>query len=399
MPSVPFADHPIDTLPMTLAARAYDAFFRKVHGSRLIYNTCWEDPRADRELLALKAGSRVLMITSAGCNALDYLLDDPAQIDCVDMNPRQNALLELKLAVLKVNRPDWMFALFGDGQHGDFPAMYRELRPWMSPTAQEIWDQQTHLFSAAGRGSFYFRGASGDVAYWVRQSIRRLQPKLWRELEQLIDAQTLDEQRERYTRIEKRLWGPVMRWAARQPLVLTMLGVPRAQRNLIETQYPGGMNAYIEDKLRYLLTELPIQENYFWRVYIYGRYTRECCPNYLKPENFQVLRERAERVTAHTGTMAEFLKRSTAPYDRFILLDHQDWMAVHAPQALDEEWNLVISNSAPDARVLMRSAGLDIDFLPEFARSRLLPFDSAYWHQRDRVGTYGSVLCAAVRSS
>ncbi len=382
---------------MTLAARAYDAFFRKVHGSRLIYNTCWEDPRADRELLALNASSRVLMITSAGCNALDYLLDDPARVDCVDMNPRQNALLELKLAVLKADRPEWLFALFGEGRHDDFPALYPELRPWLSAVAQQIWDGQLHLFSPRGRGSFYFRGASGDVAYWVRQSIRHLQPRLWRELELLIDARTLDEQRERYARIEKRLWGPVMRWAARQPVVLTMLGVPRAQRNLIETQYPGGMNAYIEDKLRYLLTELPIQENYFWRVYIHGRYTRDCCPNYLKAENFAVLRERASRVATHTGTLADFLKQSTHTYDRFILLDHQDWMAVHAPQALDEEWNLVIGGSAPDARVLMRSAGLDIDFLPQFARSRLLPFDCADWHRRDRVGTYGSVLCAEVR--
>ena len=32
----------------SLKQRAYDAWFRHVHGSRLIYNTCWEDPRADR---------------------------------------------------------------------------------------------------------------------------------------------------------------------------------------------------------------------------------------------------------------------------------------------------------------------------------------------------------------
>ena len=32
------------------------------------------------------------MITSGGCNALDYLLDEPRRIYAVDMNPRQNAL-------------------------------------------------------------------------------------------------------------------------------------------------------------------------------------------------------------------------------------------------------------------------------------------------------------------
>jgi len=58
----------------TLKQRTYDAWFRHVHGSRLIYNTCWEDPRADRALLGVGRGARIAMITSAGCNALDYLL-------------------------------------------------------------------------------------------------------------------------------------------------------------------------------------------------------------------------------------------------------------------------------------------------------------------------------------
>ncbi|MFP4054703.1 MAG: DUF3419 family protein, partial [Phycisphaerae bacterium] len=56
-----------------LLRKTHDAFFRHVHGGRLIYNTSWEDPRIDRELLELDGDSKVVMITSAGCNALDYL--------------------------------------------------------------------------------------------------------------------------------------------------------------------------------------------------------------------------------------------------------------------------------------------------------------------------------------
>lgn len=383
---------------MKIAHRAYDAWFRKVHGSRLIYNTCWEDPRADRELLSIRPGDRIVMITSAGCNTLDYLLDNPAGIDCVDMNPRQNALLELKLAVLAKGDHELLFQLFGLGRHAEFASVYRGLRDQLSASAQAHWDRSSDVFSPRGRGSFYFRGASGDVAWWVRSTLRTLQPRLWRELCGLLESTTLDQQRERYARIEPRLWGPVLRWAARQPAVLTLLGVPRAQRNLIETQYPGGINRYIEDKLRYLLTELPIQENYFWRVYLLGSYSPQCCPNYLRPEHFAMLAERAGRVRAHTSTLSAFLSHAEDRFNRFVLLDHQDWMAAHTPELLDDEWNLVIQRSAPDARVLMRSAGLSIDFLPEFARARLQahPEDCAHWHRRDRVGTYGSVLCATV---
>ena len=68
-----------------------DWVFRQVHTKNLVYNTCWEDPRCDRQLLQLNQDSEVVMITSAGCNALDYLLDNPKKINCIDMNPRQNA--------------------------------------------------------------------------------------------------------------------------------------------------------------------------------------------------------------------------------------------------------------------------------------------------------------------
>lgn len=46
--------------------------FNLVHGNNLVYNTCWEDPRLDRVALELTPGDNLLVITSAGCNALDY---------------------------------------------------------------------------------------------------------------------------------------------------------------------------------------------------------------------------------------------------------------------------------------------------------------------------------------
>ncbi|MEX2568702.1 MAG: DUF3419 family protein [Cyclobacteriaceae bacterium] len=73
-----------------------DWIFSQIHQNKLVYNTCWEDPRCDRMLMDLQPDSEIVMITSAGCNALDYTLDRPVRIHCVDMNYRQNALLELK---------------------------------------------------------------------------------------------------------------------------------------------------------------------------------------------------------------------------------------------------------------------------------------------------------------
>src|SRR6188472_2429474 len=75
--------------------------FKFVHRNNLVYNTCWEDPRLDRVALELKPSDRLLVITSAGCNALDYALAGAGRVYAIDMNPRQNALLELKRAAIK----------------------------------------------------------------------------------------------------------------------------------------------------------------------------------------------------------------------------------------------------------------------------------------------------------
>ena len=82
-----------------------ERLFSLIHENRLIYNTCWEDPRLDRELLGLSPESTVVAITSAGCNVLDYLLDGPAAIHAVDVNYRQNAVLSLKMALFRGRRP------------------------------------------------------------------------------------------------------------------------------------------------------------------------------------------------------------------------------------------------------------------------------------------------------
>ena len=309
----------------------YDRIFKATHGSRLIYNTCWEDPAADREMLKLAPDSRVAMITSAGCNALDYLLDNPQAIHSIDVNSRQNALLELKIAAISELKHEEFFQLFGLGAHRNFRALYMsQLRPRLSASAQLFWDANAHYFSTiGGRGSLYFQGASGDVAWGVGSSLKILRPKLHRALLELLDSETLAIQCQRYEAIEAKIFGPMLRWLVRQPMLLSLLGVPRAQRDLIERQFPGGVTSYVRAKLRYVFTQTNLRNNYFWRVYLTGQYSENCCPNYLKAEHFETLKARVARISIHTGTFEEFLISCPDSITHFVLLDHQDWMAAH----------------------------------------------------------------------
>lgn len=340
-----------------LRDRLDQKIFDAIWSRSLVYNTCWEDPAVDRLALALGPDDTVLVITSAGCNALDYAIMQPQRIHCVDANPRQNALLELKIAGIR--RLDFgdFFAIFGQGYHTEFRDLYRRhLRAELSPFAQTWWDRHADWFTSS-RGSFYFHGLSGIVARGVKTWLRT-RPRLRESLLDLLEADTLEAQRHIYdTRVEPELWGRFMKWIVARPMVMNLLGVPHPQRRLVEAQHADGIAGYIREAIAYVFRQLPIGDNYFWRVYLTGQYSRDCCPEYLKPENFARLKAGAvDSIATHTTTVTQFLQHCEEPITRFVLLDHMDWMSTYYPQALVEEWEAILARAAPSARILLRSA-------------------------------------------
>ena len=130
--------------------------FDAIYSRNLVYNACWEDPAIDRKALALGPEDTLLAISSAGCNVLDYALLGPKHIFAVDANPRQIALLELKMAGIRTLAFDDFFAIFGSGHHPEFRKIYESsLRAQLSPFAQTWWDKHWNWF-AGKHGSFYF---------------------------------------------------------------------------------------------------------------------------------------------------------------------------------------------------------------------------------------------------
>lgn len=381
--------------------RLQDLLFQGIHSRGLIYNTCWEDPRIDRALLQLQQDSRVVMITSAGCNALDYLLDNPKALHCIDMNFRQNALLYLRMAMIKVLAYPDFFAIFANGRHTITESMWQKIYQEIPDFAVKFWKKKRHYFFSKNkvRPSFYYHGTAGTLAWIFMGYMRKIQPKVYQEALYLLEARSLEEQKQIYQRIEPRLWNRFSRWFVRQPALMSLLGVPRAQARLIDQDFPGGLSQYVRLKLKYVLTEVPIQDNYFWRVYITGGYTAGCCPNYLKEANYQFLRDNLSKLSLYTSTLTDFLKHHPEQYTHFVLLDHLDWLANHDPEALAEEWRHIFACSRPGSCILLRSAGSALGFLPRFVRDKLdfKPELSEPLNATDRVGTYGSLHFAHIK--
>ena len=66
------------------------------------YSQVWEDQQVLCEGLAIGPEDDVLSIASAGCNVLALLLAGARSVTAIDMSPAQIALLELKLAGIRL---------------------------------------------------------------------------------------------------------------------------------------------------------------------------------------------------------------------------------------------------------------------------------------------------------
>jgi S-adenosylmethionine-diacylglycerol 3-amino-3-carboxypropyl transferase len=83
-----------------------------------------------------------------------------------------------------------------------------------------------------------------------------------------------------------------------------------------------------------------------------------------------------------------------------------DWLSTHARAALAAEWQAIMDNAAPGARVIWRSGGMLVDFVDpvevSVRGSRWRMGDLLEYHERlarelhakDRVHTYGSFYVA-----
>jgi S-adenosylmethionine-diacylglycerol 3-amino-3-carboxypropyl transferase len=343
---------------------------------------------------------------------LDYALTGPEAIHAVDANPRQNALLELKLAGIRRLEFGDFFEIFGHGRHPRFREIYRDaLRGDLSEFARAYWDRNHRWFAHADpETTFYFHGLAGLVARVFRGYVG-MRPGLRDALEDFAGSHTLEEQREHYDRrVAPRLWTRPLDWMLARQFTMSLLGVPHPQRKEVERQHRRGVAGFVRESLDYVARELPVRNNYFWTLYLRGRYSFANCPEYLKRRNFFALKAGlADRISIHTDTVTGFLKTTDRRISRYVLLDHMDWMSAYQPAALAEEWEAILERAAPGARVIFRSAHAHPAYLQGIMigngdRARPLE-DRLSFHteladelaRRDRVHTYAGFHIADVK--
>ncbi|KAI9311216.1 hypothetical protein BX666DRAFT_1999049 [Dichotomocladium elegans] len=322
-----------------------------------IYAFTWEDPRVDLAYLNLTREDVLFVITSAGDNALEYAIAaQPKRIHCVDMNPCQNHLLELKLASIASLSYHDFWRIFGDGYHPQFATLLHDIiSPHLSSFAFQYWSNHSDRFLH----KFYKTGYSGLALclfeWWSRAN------GITKDVEALCRAETIEEQRTIWdNRIRPVLFSPFICKIMSNPMFMwNALGVPVNQMNMFLEECT--MQEYIENTLDPIPSRsLFRNDQYFYYLCMMQRYSRESCPSYLTREGFDVLKttEVLDNFRLHTDSILNTLRSLPDDYlTRLVVMDHMDWFDPNECSELDMEVKEMARTLQVGGQVFYRSAG------------------------------------------
>lgn len=368
----------------------------------LVYAQIWEDPVADMAAMEITPDSRIITIASGGCNALSYLTADPAHITVVDLNTAHIALNNLKHAALRYLSTAEVRRFIADADQPGNVALYREkLAPHLDEATRRYWEGRD-LVGRRRIGAFtrgvYRHGLLGGFigAAHVIARLHKVNPA------EILDAGSMEDQRrvfdERFAPVFER---PLVRWLTRHPASLFGLGIPPAQYDALA----GGqsMADVLRGRLEKLACHFPVNDNYFaWQAFSrgYGKGEEAPLPPYLQESNLPQVRDRLDRLDLRHANFTHVLAAADdASYDRYVLLDAQDWMT---DAQLTELWTQITRTARPGARVLFRTAA-EPSLLPGRVPDALLDrWDYRIEESRaatlaDRSSIYGGVHLYVLR--
>jgi S-adenosylmethionine-diacylglycerol 3-amino-3-carboxypropyl transferase len=364
--------------------------------ARLVYNQIWEDPVVDMEAMALTSEHRVMTICSAGCNALSYLTAGPAEVHAVDLNFAHLALADFKRsAIAHVPTHADLASLFVKGSGVRNLELYRKhIAGNLRPDTRAYWDGgSTPRVDAFATG--LFRAGLLGVAVRSFNMLGRLYGVRFSDALALDDA---DQQRAwARTHVRPIFEGRVMSLlcSLRHPLYL--LGIPPRQFQLLCDGDPKRMATVLAERVEQLAGAAKSSKNYFlWQACAqsYAQGPNPAVPPYLEPGNFEIVRSRLDRLRLTHDSFTSVLKRAEAlSYDRYLLLDAQDWMD---KATITDLWTHLTRTARPSARVVFRTAGSQPPFLEHgdsgaWTQWRRLHEVSDALHRRDRSGIYGGL--------
>ena len=313
--------------------------------SRLLYAQVREDPEADVAALGIGPADRVLAVTSGGCTALRLLAEGPRELVCVDFNPAQNYLLELKLAAIRTLPLEECRRFLGARRGAGRVEMYRQVSALLSPEARAFWDRRTAQIEAG----VLYAGATESMARWMRRlTFGWIHPP--RMLRRLLRQPDLRAQASFYRETwSNRRWQSSLRLAFHPLLFRWVYG-----RGFLRRLGSQDMSRLWIEKIERGFTDIPARSNYFLSQLFWGKFPpgEEGMPPYLREPAYARIRANSERLRWVTADLQQFLSEANGGgFTKMTLSNAFEWLP---PEQVKPAFSSVAAQLSPGGRVVLR---------------------------------------------
>ncbi len=338
---------------------------KKFSGSKvfrdILYAQCWEDPGIDRIAFRIQPHDIVFSITSGGCNALSFLIDDPKKVICLDLSRYQNYLLSLKINAFRALSYDELLEFLGVRPSGTRPELFEKIKRFLPEEEKLYWN--------AKRKDIY-RGIIHCGRY---ERYLHLLKRLFRIL---IGGRVIDELYSATSREERDLlftkkWDN-FRWRLFCRIFLSRrfasMLFDKAFYRYLDKDF--SFKKYYMAAVKRAVTEFPLNENHFLAYILFGNYNRDNFPMYLRKENYDLIRDRLSRIeTVTSGCQDYFRSLPEGSISKFNFTNIFEWMSA------DEFSNLLRETIrvATDGAILTYRNHLVTRRRPESLADQIIP--------------------------
>jgi S-adenosylmethionine-diacylglycerol 3-amino-3-carboxypropyl transferase len=318
-----------------------------------------EDTRSELKAFGSIAGQRVLAVTASGGRVLSLLLGRPRSIVAVDLNPAQNALLELKIAAMQELDHDGYLRFFGVRKADDRQRTYARLRPRLSSAVRCFFDREPRKIDAG----ILFQGRLERFLGIVATVTRVAGPF---GLSKLLSAEDLETQRALVAKLETPVWRTLTQAVCRRSVLRLLSGDPGFYRSL-PPELP--LHEVLYDRIHNHLRHNLLRDNPLLQIVFFGRYVHEpSLPIYLHADTFDAVKDALATVELEivNATMDEALSDDRrVGFDAFSLSDITSYLEEDAQNRL---FDRVFATARPGARLCSRANIYHRPPAPEHAR-------------------------------
>jgi len=286
----------------------------------ILYAQCWEDPELDRISFKIQPEDTVFSITSGGCNALSFLIDNPGKIICLDLSKYQNYLLSLKINAFKNLTYNELLEFLGVNPSEKRWELYEKLKPDLCEEEQIYWSNKQKDIN---RGIIHC-GRYERYMHLLKRIFRIIIGK------KIINELFAAESKEACKALFKKKWDN-LRWRLFCRIFLSRtfasMLFDKAFYKYLDQSF--SFEKYYRAAVKKAVTELPVRENYFLAYILLGNYFKDNYPPYLKSWNFDLIRNRLDRIEIVTADCFEYFRSIPAgTISKFNFTNIFEWMSL-----------------------------------------------------------------------